>query len=389
MLLEDEDGVPAILAQYPLSAGVSLAPTPPLRTYYRRPYGALRTYLKYDPKTRWFYIPETGRIAGYDKASRRYIGSIGPNGFAEPGQEKSDRFIGMQMLGPGRERDNDLFAVSSGVYEINLARRTVRPMYIPEPGTSIRSLKTVPEDSHWRDTKPEGYTIAVDSMIYVFDADWQMQATLLPDYGPPGYLYVRILKLDPPGTYGLLYEPMFQHFGEKAFDMQQSLVIHGSDSQIISRAELPHAINEWSPLHWSEGLEGLIFPPGPFVTQQVIHRIKYPYLSRYRVPRQAAQVTMYACITTVGVLCLLANLFLARRHALQRTRRVLWAGLGLLIGPVAVVLMLCLLPRTTRLRCESCGKARLVNRFDCEHCGTTFAPPPPDGTEIFDHPAMA
>jgi len=45
---------------------------------------------------------------------------------------------------------------------------------------------------------------------------------------------------------------------------------------------------------------------------------------------------------------------------------------------------LCAQEWPAREPCPDCKKPRLVHREKCEYCGADFAPPPKNGTEIFE-----
>jgi hypothetical protein len=72
------------------------------------------------------------------------------------------------------------------------------------------------------------------------------------------------------------------------------------------------------------------------------------------------------------------------RFAFTRARRLGWAFVGLLFGPVGLLLMTTLLEWPVQVACPMCRKLRVVTREHCEHCHAEHAPPVTDGTEIFE-----
>jgi hypothetical protein len=42
----------------------------------------------------WYFVPDEGRLLGYDKESNAFLGSFGPDGFAPAGQQPGERFQG-------------------------------------------------------------------------------------------------------------------------------------------------------------------------------------------------------------------------------------------------------------------------------------------------------
>ena len=50
----------------------------------------------------------------------------------------------------------------------------------------------------------------------------------------------------------------------------------------------------------------------------------------------------------------------------------------------AVLALLTLYDWPARETCAGCGRKRVVDREECEHCGAAFPPPEKTGAEIFD-----
>lgn len=397
-LFEQTDEVDPLVALSPPQAEISLNPMEPYRIWpwYRHWYRTMYTYLREDPTARWYYLPDTGRIEGYDYQTRRRIGSIGPSGFAMVDEDPTDRFTGDRI--PSRKAGTiaNLFPMTSGIYVIDLSRRTVELLFTPETGTRIESLGGIwkigsydrsmmgmgagysPEVEH------EGYAIVTGNRILLLDPDARVLARHTPDFQPPAYPHVSISKLDDPGTYAFWYSPSWGHFGPDALDMPRSLVIYGPDGQLVSSIEVPADEYEQRPLPISRGFWGLVIPPGPYVASQVVQQIKHPQIRHLQAHARHSEITMFVCLLLAGIVSLVINLRLARRNAMGRGRRILWATLGLLLGLSGILLMLCLQAWPARLRCDGCGVARLVSRFNCEHCGVAIAPLARDGTEIFD-----
>lgn len=371
--------------------------------WHRKSLRSLRPQLRSDQDTHWYYLPEAGRFVGYDTKSRRRIGSIGPNGFSATDQTATDRFPRKRVYAH-QDFGNvaGLFPTPDGVYRIDLIKRTAKRVFTPEPGKVIKSMGGFVTEKqarewggnygmwNWDPQQTEydtgGYVILVGNMILLLDQDINVLRTCSPDYQSPAYPSVTIAKLDVPGTYAFMYHPSVEHFGDQTFDMTQPLVIYGPDGQQVSTGEVPHRQYVSPQLPITQGFVGLIAPPGPCVIIEVVERIMSWQYRRYNEYNRNLKLTFALCMLVGGVVSLVINLRLARRKALGRGQRVLWAVLGLVFGLSGVLLMLCLLDWPVRELCESCGKARLVDRFDCEHCGAAFTPPPKDGTEIFDRP---
>lgn len=72
------------------------------------------------------------------------------------------------------------------------------------------------------------------------------------------------------------------------------------------------------------------------------------------------------------------------RYAIERGQLRGWLAGGFLGGPAVLLTLIALREWPAREVCAGCGKKRVVDRDRCEHCGSEFAPPVHDGTEIFD-----
>ena len=85
-----------------------------------------------------------------------------------------------------------------------------------------------------------------------------------------------------------------------------------------------------------------------------------------------------------AVVCAAAGWCLGRRYHFAVGGQLKWALFHLLFGLPGLLGFLCVQEWPTREACPNCKKPRLVDREKCEHCGAGFAPPPKNGTEIFE-----
>jgi hypothetical protein len=114
-------------------------------------------------------------------------------------------------------------------------------------------------------------------------------------------------------------------------------------------------------------------------------------IRRMRSEKSASAPTWRRSEIVEWLLSALASLMMASlafwiggEFAFGRNRRLLWAALGFVLGPLGMLLMLSLVEWPLRESCPSCHRMRVVTRVDCEHCNAPFQPPPVDGTEIFE-----
>jgi hypothetical protein len=95
-------------------------------------------------------------------------------------------------------------------------------------------------------------------------------------------------------------------------------------------------------------------------------------------------LTFGSAMVASAAACAGITLALARRYAFSRRRLAGWTILCFLSGPMGILTMLALLDWPPRVNCASCGKMRVVNRQQCQHCAADFPPPPNVGVEIFE-----
>src|SRR5262249_20177928 len=113
-----------------------------------------RSLVKYGNDTKpanenWWYVPEEGWLVGYDKFTKRPIGSFGPSGFAPAGTRPTARFEGLPYhfsIFPDATGYNYL-AFPGGVYWVDFGTRSLHTLYVPPPG------RTVLWASRWEDER--------------------------------------------------------------------------------------------------------------------------------------------------------------------------------------------------------------------------------------------
>ncbi len=364
-------------------AYLSLHPFEPRSHSYRARPLVRGLYFAGDNKARWYYLSDSGRVEGYDLRTRQFIGSFGPDGFVKAGSRTTDRFTGVRPDHWSRNRG--LFVMTSGIYKIDAYRRTVKTLFLPEPGMSIESYGAIAPEKDQPDT--DVLVVVVNGTIHLLDHDGQPLVTQTPDHSPPAYDRVTVSLLDEPNRYAMWYYPSWKHFGAKARLMPKPLVFYGPDGQRLASQDVPAIQNKPHPPSIAGALYGLVIPPGPIAGVAGIASLTTQgrdEFAREFTTKRTFFICITLCLLLSGVVSLMVNLRLARRNAMARGRRILWATLGLLMGPSGVLLMLCMQAWPAKLRCDECGVKRLVSLFKCEHCGVGFAPPARDGTEIFD-----
>src|SRR5262249_54711253 len=103
-----------------------------------------RALVKYGNETKpgneeWWYVPDRGRLVGYDKQSNQLIGSGGPDGFLSGDERSGQRFVGelSHLSQVYMSRIAPYLAFPGGVYAVNFRKRTVHALFTPAPGETV------------------------------------------------------------------------------------------------------------------------------------------------------------------------------------------------------------------------------------------------------------
>jgi hypothetical protein len=356
----------------------------------------------------WFYVPDQGRVLGYDRDSRRFIGSFGPEGFAGPDQQPSDRFEGVPTHpnGPFEVGPAAFLDFGGGAQAVDFARRTIRTILVPPEGETL--LWAVP----WWDEKHKRVlaVVSTDRSIHVVDDKGASVFSAPLAFDAESHGIVRFGRLDNPPRFVLWYQPSVQMgLAARKQSPHQVVEFDAAGREIARRTEPPEPLVESAD---AQALFGLVTPPaealiltaatsnpcsGPDPRKGWEART-LPYIlilsSHYFIPgngwlvtaRGSLVWTFRSLILLQAVVCALLCLLLARRFVFSRARCLGWSLIGLLFGPTGLLLMLAVEEWPARLVCPKCRKLRVVSRDQCEHCGAAHTQPAPDGSEIFEHP---
>jgi hypothetical protein len=368
----------------------------------------------------WWYVPEQGRLLGYDKVSKRFIGSIGPDGFVGPEEQPRERFQGelqyyLSFMYLSLARNYLVFP--GGVHAVDFRTLTVRTLFVPAAG------ETVLWASEWKDKK-QSLTLAfvgTNSSVHVLDQAGSRLLSVPLAHDRPPYRARLAGRLEGPERYWVWYQPAWYLSVEALETMPAYVVIYDrTGREIAPRQEVPPRPGGARSIHPPTilvepssviALAGGVTSPAEgallVATMQSLDRevrenngTEVPLLYRFLVfttqffipgGRWDAQahpglvVGNVALMMLSAAICALVCFLLARRYAFSRGRCIGWTACGFLFGPTGLLLMLAVQEWPARIACRSCRKPRLVTCEHCEHCGAAHAAPALDGTEIFDH----
>jgi hypothetical protein len=356
----------------------------------------------------WYYVHDAGRAYGYDRQTKRLIGSIGPDGFAGPDEQPKARFHGRPTFssflfeaGPAAYLD-----FADGVYTFDFARRSLRVLFRPAEG------QTVCWAHRWYDERRKRslVVLATEQSIHVVDETGASLLDVPLAYEQSDALMVSVARLENPDRFAVWYEPSPAAGLESSKSLPGHLVEYDTSGHEIARRTVPQkplaevptgvalfglatSISEAGVL--GAGNRPIAFGSGPNRERGMrVLPLVLAMTTRYFIPgngphRRAdrgVDLAYRGLIVLSAVVCALACFVLARRHAFSRGRCISWSVCGFLFGPAGLLLMLAIQDWPTRIACPGCRRMRVVTLERCEHCGAVHAPLVMDGTEIFEPP---
>lgn len=368
---------------------------------------------------KWSYVPDRGRLFGYDKYTKQFVGSFGPEGFCPPDEAPRDRFRGELLSGFSiyyLSWAEDYLVFADRVYAIDFRNRTVQTLFVAPAGETILWA------SRLRHEKPEVKMsgVATDKSVRllnsggaeVFSAPWA--------YDSEHYQLTALTRLEDPIRYRVNYQPRWYLEREVLETVPGYVVEYDAAGGEVTRHTLParpeitgYFLRPLLPLAEPSNRQvafGLVTSPaeGAVFAGTTRHLFSDFRSSRgtemWLLLQFLAQTTTFfipgagwnmrvesglafshtALILLSAAVCALVCFLLARRYAFSRARCLGWAAGGFFFGLVGLLLMLATQEWPARVACPACRRHRRVDRDRCEHCGAAHAPPAPDGTEVFE-----
>jgi hypothetical protein len=396
----------------PLPRGVS----------YRNPGRYLLAYKNETtpPHEAWWYVPARGRILGYDKGLKHFLGSFGPDGFVPPDERPRKRFHGdLNQKSLGYEaKVPDILAFPTGAYTVDFHKGTVHTVFLPPAGERIRwASKRSDQLENWN-----MWFVGTDRAIHYLDQSGKELLAVPLAYEVATDELNLVGRLVNPDRYWAWYFPQWHRpLAEQTTSAEAKVVVYdavGRECQPRQESPPRPEVTRITPINYSDmlvepsafqALSGLATSPVEAAT--LIGTTSYLEAEARRDPSEVPLLLQDLWFTTQAYLpgvrwdihahpglalgfavsMLLASacsafacFMLPRRHAFSQARRIGWALGGLLFGPTGLLLMIALLEWPAQVSCPKCRKLRVVTRDACEHCGAAHATPACDGTEVVE-----
>ncbi len=386
------------------------------------------------PGESWAYVPDQGRLVGYDRGRQQLIGSIGPEDFASAGEQPRSRFEG--RLDYSNIRANpDYLVFPGGVYAVDFAQRRLQLLFSPAVRETVLSAREWRGNGQWaalvadyqgtqgipgiqtylrnESGKSSQIVVGTDQAIYLLDHQGTTEFSVPLAYDHQSHI-ATLLRLENPPRFAVDYHPSFFLGMVARQTMPQHMIEYDASGHELSRTSLP-AIPYSQPTRHQPWF-GLVTSPAEAaallsVLYNDLFRTVPGQLNGYKkLSSELLEIVYWISPSPIDLNAGLSNgrvrfycvgillnallgtascYWLARRYAFSRARRLSWSCCGFVFGPAGLLLMLAIQERPARIACPSCCKLRIVTRDACEHCGAPHASPQADGTEIFEPTAAA
>jgi hypothetical protein len=358
---------------------------------------------------KWYYLPNEGRVVGYDCANNRFLGSLGPDGFAPPEMQPASRFteeLSVQ-ISIRRVLQVVFLAFPHEVYSVDVQARSVKRLFVAVDGETVSWACPLTEGGE--PATQMQVIIVTDRSVRVVNGSGRESLAAPLAFGTERHGNIAVYRFGNPQRWGVAYAPSL-HLG---MIQRQTLPTHmleyDTTGREIARTDLPPrhfflpskrqpafgAVTspaEAAVLLWA--LSDSLFGPRPDSVREIsqfssmlftIVGKVIPDPLELKLERPGKRLLLFgALMLTTAAICAALCLVLSHRLAFSHWRCLAWGLFGLLFGPIGVLLMVAVHDWPARISCPKCRSLRIVNRDTCEHCGAPHAPAPPDGTEIWE-----
>jgi hypothetical protein len=316
--------------------------------------------------TLWYYWSRYGRLVGYDVATRRCIGSLGPKGFARDMAGSGDRFS--DVTGGAHVRT---LATATTVFLVDVEQRTIRPLFTTPEDDPILAVHEIALIGHGRDCA----AVVTKRLVYLLTAEGKTVWQIPYEPARASSTVFQLFVLEPPGQFALWLSPAGR-WDEEARAMHPGHVMWiARDQGVLKSIDLPALPMPHYVPRFQEELLSVVTPPALLATLPVTHI----WVWGTGIPRK---LMLLSCAAAVLV-CLPVGLWLGRRYQFSIAALAGWAVFHLLFGVPGLLAFLSVQEWPAREPCPNCKRLRLVDRPQCARCGADWPPPEKTGTEVF------
>jgi hypothetical protein len=341
------------------------------------------TFWRATPDTLWYYWGRYGRLVGYDIATRRFIGSLGPDGFAQNVAGDGSRFDHAPAHASASRR---IINTADTVYALDLEHRATKAIFTltneSSGATTLSATTNAANEAigEIAEVSLNGndwdYTIVVTrGYIRLLTPDGKVlwRAAYKPGY--PDYNQIQVTFLDSRNQFALWLSPSWYAQGKAGGKLPTQVVWLDREQGVLKNTDLPELFHNGREFAREQKLISLSISPALLVMIPLINE-------QPRLQDIPWVLVRYSLAT--ALVCLPIGWWLGLRYSLSLPARLGWAAFYLVFGIPGLLTFLSVQEWPARESCPNCKKLRVVDRDQCEHCGANFAPPERNGTEVFE-----
>jgi hypothetical protein len=337
-----------------------------------------------DGSNNWYNVTSRGTIEGYNNwKTKRFIGSIGPNGFA-PAPENPQSFPQQLILADsmwpflgrlGRGASSNIILIGdSNVYAVDLTRHYSHITLSMGQDNLIVSAGAIYANSENFDSSPYtlsgDYAVATRSNIHIIRGDHELFS--LPY--PSGISRTSFLQIgrDTSGRFIFDYANLQPNTSSNPSQVVIAVDEHGSQ---LSRTDLPPLPELENPEPWWHYRWQILIGPPMILFRESLARV---------AGASNSDPLGIAAMIAVGLAAAGLCRILFPRYVSRCPAKNTWLVLSFLLGFTGPLLLISLRQCAAVVRCPNCRRRRIVTRETCEHCGAAFEKPSNSEIEIFE-----
>jgi ABC-type transport system involved in multi-copper enzyme maturation permease subunit len=333
-----------------------------------------RTYFNFwgqGQGTLWYYSAPRRRLVGYNLATRRFVGSLGPKGFATDLAGDGDRFDApiRYYNFPGTPLT---LRTATAIYRIDVQDRTVKTIFVVDSDDLILSQTDI--EAYGRDWD-KNTLVVTKRLVCLLKPDgaevWKVPYQ--PAY--PDYPDIGVSFLQGSGQFVLWLYPSTVANRNAGWKLPTHLVWIKPGSGVLKTADLT-SLPGHREINPAEKVVALLSPAPVWPIFLWQENRDWSWTLPWNL----------MCLSLAGaaIFWVPAGWWFGRRYNFTIHEQLGWAVFHLVFNLPGFLTFLGVQEWPARVACPKCHKLRVVDRDQCEHCGAEFVPPEKDGTEIFE-----
>lgn len=321
----------------------------------------------------WYFVQSRRQIVGYANESRLPVGVLGPRGFA-PMERSADagQFPGAAQVGRYYDayfaKGSLFYQFPQSIYRVNVNARTVAPLLSVAAPDGIRGV-AAQYDYQSAGATANTVVVTTRQTLQVFPATGGRPLFVIPFAADVSqFPNVTVAQNENASRFFFWSQPPYNEARPSV------LTEYDARGHLLRRQEIP-PLPQANPSRALENAFGLLTPPALTAALFINSRTEN---------KTGPEPTFLALSVVSGLVSAVLAFLVGRRCVFGKFGLWAWTVGVFWLGLPGVLLLLSLRAWPVREICPHCKQPRVVTRALCEHCAAPFAPPTPDGTEIFE-----